>query len=455
VSGGRGNRREPKRLFDEGGRVAAFVAAANRGLAATAAEEARAWAALEEVGARRGGRRRSALRLAIGAGAGALAVAVAGAWLLGPALRDGGLGGGGAGVAGRPGAPPGIERVATGAGTGPVPGEPIVVPAPAPAPPPAFSPAEQSPAPSPIRPGRSVLAYGVRARLSTHGKAAALPAVPTRASLVLERGTLEIDADARPATTDAEGAPSRVEVRVASYRVEGTSGRFSVSAQRSGVDLVVHGGEVSVWSSTRLVARVAAGERWTNLRPPPAAARPAAAATAGSSPAEAPEAEVEAAAPTEREGADCLALARRGSTDQALGCFERQSLEGGLSGELALIELARIRRDVKGDLAGAERALGDYRRRFPGGSLAAEAGVSRVELLLRLGRPVEALADAERQPPGEGTFWRGVCLAKLGRRQEALRAFDDYLGRPSGRRRAEAVRRRNELASSVGGSVGP
>ena len=103
------------------------------------------------------------------------------------------------------------------------------------------------------------------------------------------------------------------------------------------------------------------------------------------------------------------------------------------------------RRDVKGDLQGAARTLEQYRSRFPHGALAREAAISRVELLLRLSRPEDALVEARSLPDGEGDFWRGVCLAKLGRPEEARGAFDGYLARPNAARRTEALKRRREL----------
>ena len=83
---------------------------------------------------------------------------------------------------------------------------------------------------------------------------------------------------------------------------------------------------------------------------------------------------------------DCLALAGRGETTAAVACLEAQAASPGLSGELAFLELARIRRDVQGDLAGAERTLAAYRDRFPQGTLRAEAALARRELQQALGR---------------------------------------------------------------------
>ena len=93
----------------------------------------------------------------------------------------------------------------------------------------------------------------------------------------------------------------------------------------------------------------------------------------------------------------------------------------------ALLELARIRRDVKGDLAGAERLLAEHERRFPHSGLATEARGARIELLLRLDRPAEALAEAQRLADTEAIYWRAVSLAALGRRDESRACLERAL----------------------------
>ena len=98
------------------------------------------------------------------------------------------------------------------------------------------------------------------------------------------------------------------------------------------------------------------------------------------------------------EARDCLRLARDGVTDAAIVCFEGQATQSGLAAEIALLELARIRRDVKGDPAAAERLIAEHRRRFPNGALAAEARAFRVE------RPQHG-GDVERRD--EATRKRG------------------------------------------------
>jgi hypothetical protein len=208
-------------------------------------------------------------------------------------------------------------------------------------------------------------------------------------------------------------------------------GRFKVATHDRRVDVAVEEGEVTVWSSVRIVARVVAGERWTSA--------PEATTTL---PAEAGPAPLSDASPEPR---DCLRLARDGVTGDAIACLEKQSTDPGLTGELALLELARVRRDVKGDLAGAERLLAEHERRFPHSGLATEARSARIELLLRLDRSEEALAEAQRLAGAEAIYWRAVSLAALGRRGEARDAFDEYLRRPDVQRRREALRKRDEL----------
>jgi hypothetical protein len=293
------------------------------------------------------------------------------------------------------------------------------------------------PLPAPIR-AELVAANGVRARLSKQGVATLLPDSSGRAAIALERGDLEVDATAPPADAPrAETTREAVAVRASSLHILGEGGRFHVDTDGTRVGVTVQSGAVRIYSSRRLVARVFAGQHWSFV--------PRTGATQARAPALAPgvDATPEPAPPAPDH--DCLHHARAGAPDRAIVCFQEQAASGGLTAEVALLEIARLRRDVSGDLGGAERALDEYRRRFPHGTLSAEAGIARVELLLRLGRPNEALVEARTLPEGEGDFWRAVCLARLGRRDEARGAFDGYLARPDATRRREAQRRRAEL----------
>jgi len=190
--------------------------------------------------------------------------------------------------------------------------------------------------------------------------------------------------------------------------------------------------------------------------------------------------------PADSTAPDCLSLARRGQTRDAEACFLERAQGSGLGAEMALYEVARLRRDVLADAAGALAALAEYRNRFPAGTLAREANMSQLELLLQLGRSDEALklsdellsssrsgeraaelhllrghvlrkaqsrfADAEHEYElaesagargGEVTYFRALCLEALGRAPEAAALFAKYLQQPQ-RAYAEDARRRLE-----------
>jgi len=169
---------------------------------------------------------------------------------------------------------------------------------------------------------------------------------------------------------------------------------------------------------------------------------------------------------------DCLSLARRGQTRVAETCFLKRAEGTGLGAEMALYEVARLRRDVLGDAAGALRALAEYRTRFPSGSLRREADMSQLELLVQLGRSDEALAQSEEllsssaageraaelhllrghilrkrrsfagaareyelaeragARRGDASYFQALCLEALGRGAEAAALFARYLEQP-------------------------
>jgi hypothetical protein len=417
----------PPRLADASDpgaeRVAATLAAANRLWQAEASAEVRAWHALQR---RRAPARARRSWRAGGFALAAVALAVIAVVVLRRPSRPSEIAGGSLRAAASRVAPPAViahePAPATSGGGNIVAGTP------------AGGDGVASPLlPAPNR-AELVAANGVRARLSRQGVAKLLPDSSGRAAIALERGDLEVDADA----PGVEAAREAVAVRASSLRILGEGGRFHVDTDGTRVGVTVQSGAVRIYSSRRLVARVFAGQHWSFV--PRAGATPVRAPALEPGPAAAPE-----PAPPAPDH-DCLHHARAGATDRAIACFQDQAASGGLTAEVALLEIARLRRDVGGDLGGAERTLDEYRRRFPHGTLSAEAGIARVELLLRLGRSSEALVQARALPEGEGDFWRAVCLAKLGRRDEARGAFDGYLARPDATRRKEAQRRRAELA---------
>jgi hypothetical protein len=400
---------EPPLLVRGDERAARAADAIEEMFASTAGEEARAWARVEQQLDRRPRGRRFWLR---GAGV------VAATSLVGATAFVVWQGGRSSGTRGE--RPRSVAAPVETAASAPSPAPSAAEAAGAPSPTTDATPSERPDA-APLAAGTSVISGGARARLSRGGRARYFPAPGVRGYVLLEKGTLTLESPA-VSRHDAPAADRPLEVRAAVWRVRG-DGRFAVAARGRRVDVVVEEGEVTVWSSLRIVARVVAGEHWTSP----------------------PNDEPAVVLPEPDEQPDCLRLARDGVTSAAIACLESQSEAPGLTGELALLELARIRRDVKGDLAGAERLLADHERRFPQSGLATEARSGRIELLLRLGRAAEAYADAKRLPGNEASYWRAVSLVALGRRAEAKDAFDEYLQHPDIQRRREATRQRHEL----------
>lgn len=293
-------------------------------------------------------------------------------------------------------------------------------------------------------------------------------------------------------------------VRAGRYRFTVLGTVFTVSQSRSRLELMVREGKVTVSRGGRQLAVVAAGEKWAagpRATPaPPAAAAPAmpspaailpadtppamsspaatvpaaAALSAPSAVAFAPQASTPPARPTPPPGpapspperappppsagpvdppsppqslADCRQLVTSRRTSEALLCYQAQSAKGGLGGETAQYELARVWRDSLGDRARALAAFEDQRSRFPGGALRIEADLSIIELLPRLGRHGEAMAETERflaahpraERRGEIRLLRGNIFREVLR--DLARAELEYaLGAESGGRTGDDCR---------------
>jgi hypothetical protein len=189
---------------------------------------------------------------------------------------------------------------------------------------------------------------------------------------------------------------------------------------------------------------------------------------------------------------DCLELARSGDPRAAERCFDQRAAGSGLGAEMALYEMARLRRDVLRDAIGALEALSAYRDRFERGSLRNEVDLSRVELLAELGRSTDALRESAAMLAGgsgreraaelhllRGDVYRrdvrdlraaaaeyaqaealggtrgaeasrrlGACLEGLGDGPGALAAYRRYVADPSRPHVAEVSRRIERLAGS-------
>ncbi len=96
---------------------------------------------------------------------------------------------------------------------------------------------------------------------------------------------------------------------------------------------------------------------------------------------------------------DCSSLSRKGRFDEALSCLERASRTSGMGAELALLESARLRRHVTGDVSAALADLERYEREFPSGALRREAGLLKLEVLRQLGKKEMARESIARLLP--------------------------------------------------------
>jgi TolA-binding protein len=286
-----------------------------------------------------------------------------------------------------------------------------------------------------------------------------------RTRLVLASGTLELAV--------APGQPARVSVWAGPYRFVDVGTVFRVTRRGGRVTLGVDEGAVTVWRGRQRVATVNAGGHWSSSS---AAAPLATGSVASSDPIQ-----------------PCASLAS-GSAVDAVACYGRLAGGGGLVAQTALYEQARLLAWQVGDLPAALAALQEHRRRFPGGALRAEVDLTLVELLPRLGRFREALAQSaallsqhprheraaelhllrgnvlretfedharagleyasvrEVLPPGQlseiaddAAFFEAVCL-EADRRPEAADAYRRYLAGQAPRHAAEARARLSALA---------
>jgi len=338
--------------------------------------------------------------------------------------------------------------------------------------------------------GASDLVGQARATLSADA-VASVSAQGGATEIALQRGSIELHV--------LPQAPGQRLVVVAGHHrftVVGTV--FTVSRIQTRIELRVLEGAVAVARGARQLAVVRAGGHWNGAEPPfpsqPMATAREPSAEAARQPERPPPAtpipptHTPSAVEPAREDCRQLVAARR--TQEAVGCYQQQSLRNGLAGETAAYELARLWRDTLGQ---PDRALATFeaqRTRFPAGALRREADLSIIELLPRLGRHAEALAETHRflsAHPGDerkgeiyllrgniyrealkdlphaqleyalgagakgragddSRFFHAVCLEALGKTEEARAAYQSYLRLRGGAHSAEAKERLSKLA---------
>jgi hypothetical protein len=215
----------------------------------------------------------------------------------------------------------------------------------------------------------------------------------------------------------------RYHVRAGAYRVVVLGTEFDVSVEGGAVSVTVASGVVQIEdASGRRLERLAPGESWSS-----SAAAPAEPAPVPVTPAVRPP-----PAPVPADAAEALAAARSarngGDPRRALGLYQRLVKAGGPLAESALFEMATIEHEDLHDPARALATWQRYRDRYPRGVLRAEADLSVIEVLPRLGQEARALAEARdflRRHPrnerrgevarvgGDLARMRGDCRAAL------------------------------------------
>jgi tetratricopeptide (TPR) repeat protein len=261
--------------------------------------------------------------------------------------------------------------------------------------------------------------------------------------------------------------------------------RFSVIARESQVDLNVTEGRVLVNNANGTHTIVQAGRHWSN-RDEPSKEAPLLPSAAPSIKVEARPLPEVSTATKPNDISTCRDYVRDGNPRVAQDCYLQAASGRGLSAEMALYEVARLRRDVLSNPSGSLAALDDYESRFPSGTFAPEVRIARIELLSRLGRYDEALrtsaqvlstsishsrelelrllrgnllrdqkhdcaaavaeyrqVETDPGPRGDqAQFAKAGCLRRLGNKSDAIDAYTRYLQRP---RPAQAERARQYI----------
>ena len=334
-----------------------------------------------------------------------------------------------------------------------------------------------------LAPGKSQLPDGTSVELTDDARGT-LVADAHRSTLQFDHGRLDIHV-----AHQVEGHAFAVRTRDVEFVVLGT--RFTVVTQETQVDLSVAEGRVLVNNAANAPTIVQAGERWSNHDQP--LASPDVSASAAASVTYESRSAPESPNPIKANDIDitaCHEYVRNGQLDAAQNCYLSAARGRGLTAEMALYEVARLRRDVLSNPSGSLAALDDYESRFPAGTLAPEVRIARVELLSRLGRYDEALTasaqllassvgrarqvelrllratllrdkkhdcaaaiaeyrqiESDRGPRGDqAQFAKAGCLERLGSKTAAIQAYTLYLQR-SQPAQADAARRHLEELS--------
>jgi len=317
--------------------------------------------------------------------------------------------------------------------------------------------------PTPLPTGKIRLGDGITALLSATASATAR----------FQEGTLDITLASGDIALHVppRGIGQAVLVTAGGYRLTVVGTVLTVSHGPRRLDLTVSEGLVAVSKDGGHLATVAAGETWSTALPAPDPRR-FAPRISRSMPA-----------------TDCTRFAVDTRIQERLRCYRERARGRGPKSERAQYELACLLRDGPGDLAAALSAFELQRARFPRGDHRSDADRAIIELLPRLGRHAEALAEtqmflddhpdaesraeirlvrgdiyraifrdatsAEREYDGgadaqgrtgdDSRFLRALCLEALGRMEEALVAYQEYLAQAGSAHAREAKRHMDQL----------
>lgn len=125
---------------------------------------------------------------------------------------------------------------------------------------------------------------------------------------------------------------------------------------------------------------------------------------------ERPKGSASGAASADTDTTACAKLAQAADYEAAAACYGRLARGTSMASELALYEKARLESKALGRSAQALTTLDEHARRFAGGVLATEVGLTRIELLSQLGRRTEALSAIEQGLQGPLGRERGADL---------------------------------------------
>lgn len=333
-----------------------------------------------------------------------------------------------------------------------------------------------------LAPGKSRLADGTEVNLAA-GAQGTFIGTARRSRVEVDQGRIEVGI-----AHQTRGHHFAVTAHGIEFIALGT--RFSVMASDAQVALDVTEGRVAVHGPALAEIVVQAGEHWSNRDPKTPDEAAASSSSRAKAVTPAPSGKVPRAnSEGPRELSVCLDHLRAAEPRAAEICYLDAANGSGLSAEMALYEVARLRRDLLANPTAALAALSEYRSRFPSGTLAPEVRMAQVDLLSRLGRVDEALGVSEEILSGstggsreaelrlvrgnllrdkkhdcnaaiseyqrieraadargdQAEFAKAACLERLGRTGEAIETYRHYLERGRPLQREHAQQRLKEL----------